>query len=94
MQCRPDCGACCIAISIHQPFFGMPEGKLAGVPCVHLSADMACNLFGDPRRPALCEAFTPQLAYCGENREQALARLAQLEIQTKPKISLEGVGCE
>ncbi len=84
MQCRTDCGACCIAISIHQPFYGMPNGKPAGVPCVHLSPAMRCGVFGDTRRPALCDAFKPEPAYCGDTREQALVRLARLEVLSAP----------
>lgn len=84
MQCRLDCGACCIAISISQPFYGMPDGKPAGVSCAHLSAGMRCILFGDTRRPALCDAFKPEHEFCGDNREQALIRLTQLEVQTSP----------
>ncbi|CAA0092617.1 Uncharacterised protein [Halioglobus japonicus] len=86
MQCRAECGACCIAISIRQPFFGMPGGKPAGVACVHLSRDMRCGVFGDARRPALCAAFEPEAEYCGDNQAQATQRLAQLEIQTAPVI--------
>ena len=84
MQCRTDCGACCIAISIHSPFFGMPKGKPAGVPCVHLSPELRCALFGDARRPALCDAFIPEREYCGDNREDAMRRLALLEMQSLP----------
>lgn len=84
MQCRTDCGACCIAISIHQPFYGMPKGKPAGDPCVHLSPAMRCILFGDARRPALCDAFKPEREFCGDTREQALVRLALLEVQSLP----------
>lgn len=84
MQCRTDCGACCIAISINRPYHGMPGGKPAGVPCVHLGAAMRCALYGDARRPAVCAAFKAEAEYCGETREQALARLAQLEIQSAP----------
>jgi uncharacterized protein len=84
MECRTDCGACCIAISIHKPFYGMPGGKPASVACVHLSEAMRCGLHGDPRRPAVCDAFMPEEAYCGDNREEALMRLAQLEIQSAP----------
>ena len=91
MECRADCGACCIAISICQPFYGMPEGKPAGVPCVHLGTGMVCDLYSDERRPALCEAFVPQPAYCGNNREQALARLAELEVLTMPEFA-QGCG--
>ena len=35
-ECRVGCGARCIAPSIATPFFGMPEGKPAGVRCVHV----------------------------------------------------------
>jgi Fe-S-cluster containining protein len=84
MQCRLDCGACCIAVSIGQPFYGMPLGKLAGVPCVHLSPVMRCELHGDERRPALCEAFAPEREYCGDNREEALKRLTKLEAESMP----------
>ena len=84
MQCRTDCGACCIAISIHRPFFGMPGGKPAGVRCVHLSQTMRCGVFGDPRRPLVCDAFMPEREYCGDTREQALARLSQLEQDSVP----------
>ena len=31
MNCRPHCGACCIALSISSPIPGMPAGKPAGV---------------------------------------------------------------
>ena len=62
----------------------MPEGKPAGVPCVHLSPAMRCLLFGDGRRPAVCDAFAPDREFCGDNREQALMWLAQLEVQSVP----------
>ena len=90
MQCRSDCGACCIAISIHLPFYGMPEGKAAGVPCMHLSPEMRCVLYGDPRRPALCDAFIPEREFCGDTREEALLRLAQLEVQSLPDTIVNG----
>ena len=84
MQCRNDCGACCSAISISSPFHGMPHGKPAGVTCVHLTPALRCALFDDARRPALCAAFMPEPEFCGENREQALVLLAQLEVQSLP----------
>ncbi len=84
MQCRPGCGACCIAPSIAQPFYGMPGGKPAGVPCVHLDEAMACRLFGDPRRPALCSGFRAEPAVCGDSREQALELIEQLEVMSLP----------
>lgn len=90
MQCRPGCGACCIAISIHQPFFGMPGGKPAGVPCVHLDHAMRCALFDDARRPALCDAFAAEREFCGDTREQALWRLARLEVMSMPDTAIDG----
>lgn len=45
---------------------------------------MRCILFGDARRPALCDAFKPEREFCGDTREQALVRLALLEVQSLP----------
>ena len=82
MDCRPQCGACCIAPAIRQPFFGMPDGKPAGVACLHLLDNAQCDLYGDPRRPAVCDQFKPEPAVCGESRTEALALLSALEQET------------
>lgn len=82
MDCRPGCGACCIAPSITSPIPGMPHGKPAGMPCVQLTDDHRCALFGDPRRPAVCSALRPEPAMCGGDRDHALAFLAELERRT------------
>ena len=82
MQCRSDCGACCIAPSIREPYYGMPDGKPAGQVCVHLGDDRSCGLFDDPRRPKCCGQFQAELWVCGENREQALEILERLERET------------
>jgi hypothetical protein len=84
MQCRESCGACCIAPSITGAFYGMPDGKPAGVACLHLDAQSRCGLFGDPRRPDLCEAFAAEPAVCGDDREQAMTLIAALEIASAP----------
>ena len=84
MQCRPQCGACCIAPSITSPIPGMPDGKPAGVPCVQLDEQLRCKLFGDPRRPAVCSGLQPKHEMCGETREQALVYLERLERATRP----------
>ena len=84
MECRPGCGACCIAPSIARPFHGMPAGKAAGVACAHLDGRYRCGLFGDPRRPACCAAFAPDAAVCGAHRQQALALIAELELLSLP----------
>jgi len=85
MQCRFGCGACCIAPSIHHAFQGMPQGKPAGVRCVHLLDDARCALFGRPERPAVCSDFQAEAEFCGDSREQALTILNALEISSQPQ---------
>ena len=82
MECREKCGACCIAPSINQPFFGMPKGKPAGVACVHLAEDFVCNIFENPKRPPVCAGFQAEIEICGSTREQALATITTLELIT------------
>lgn len=89
MDCRPGCGACCIAPSISSPIPGMPEGKPAGVRCVQLTATLQCALFADPRRPAVCASLQASVEMCGADdgmprREQALEFLGRLEQATRP----------
>lgn len=86
MQCRPGCGACCIAPSISSPIPGMPGGKPAGVRCVQLTPDNRCTLFGQPERPQVCVNFAPSPEMCKRNREEALAYLAELEQMTSPTL--------
>ncbi len=76
MNCRPGCGACCIAPSIST------LGKPAGEPCAHLTADYRCTLFGSSRRPACCSGLQPSAEMCGSDRDAALIWLAQLEAAT------------
>ncbi|MCH8529678.1 MAG: YkgJ family cysteine cluster protein [Saccharospirillum sp.] len=87
MQCRSNCGACCIAPSINRPFFGMPSGKPAGVRCVHLLADFRCALFGRPERPAVCAEFQAEESICGQNRQEALRIITDLEQWSAPETS-------
>lgn len=81
-ECRPGCGACCIAPSISTPIPGMPNGKPAGVRCVQLDEHNFCRLFDEPTRPAVCALFHFDSSLCGEKREDALAALSQLEDAT------------
>lgn len=83
MDCRPQCGACCIAPSISSPIPGMPHGKPAGIPCVQLLPDLRCALFGRPDRPAVCASLRPSEAMCGGSREEAMSGLAALEAATR-----------
>lgn len=82
--CRPGCGACCIAPSITSPLPGMPAGKPAGVPCVQLTADLRCALFGDPARPAFCASLQPAADLCGVDAADAVRLIGLLELATRP----------
>lgn len=62
----------------------MPHGKPAGVPCVQLTADFRCAIFGQPERPAFCGGLQPSLEMCGATREAAIVWLTALEAQTTP----------
>lgn len=84
MQCRSGCAACCIAPSIASPIPGMPQGKPAGMPCVQLTPDLRCRLFGRPQRPAFCVGLKPSPEMCGASPAQALDYLARLEAATAP----------
>ncbi len=84
MECRPACAACCIAPSISSPLPGLPHGKPAGVPCPHLDAQLRCQLFGQPERPAVCGSLQPSAEMCGHTREHAMLWLSRLEAHTAP----------
>ena len=57
----------------------MPEGKAAGVRCIHLLDDYRCGLFGQPDRPKVCSDFKPEELVCGNSREEAVKILSELE---------------
>jgi uncharacterized protein len=83
MNCRPQCGACCIAPSITSPIPGMPNGKPAGVACVQLDEALRCKLFGKPERPAFCIGLQANEEMCGNAPAQAIKWLTELELLTK-----------
>jgi len=84
MSCRPGCGACCIAPSITSRVPGMPDGKPAGVRCIHLDEEARCGLFNSPSRPGVCADFRAQRSVCGNSTLEALQNLADLEKLTSP----------
>ncbi|SDK83032.1 hypothetical protein SAMN05192566_2601 [Methylophilus rhizosphaerae] len=89
MECRPQCGACCIAPSIHSPIPGMPNGKPAGIPCIQLDEEYRCKLFGKPERPDFCGGLQPNLEMCGDHRQSrsyAIQWLSALELATRPDL--------
>ncbi|MBN2347619.1 MAG: YkgJ family cysteine cluster protein [Bacteroidales bacterium] len=79
MKCRSGCGACCIAPSISSPIPGMPQGKPAGIQCIHLTKDYRCAIFKNPARPKVCADFKAETLICGTSREEALNNLTNLE---------------
>ncbi len=84
MDCRPDCGACCVAPSISTPIPGMPEGKPANTRCIQLSEQNLCLIFGSPLRPAVCGGLQAAYDMCGDNSQQAMTYLINLEAATAP----------
>lgn len=84
MECRPGCGACCIAPSISSPIPGMPEGKPAGKRCIQLTDDNRCMLFGSKERPDVCRSLEPNAEMCGKSAGEAMRYLDCLEEATRP----------
>ncbi|GAB7197945.1 MULTISPECIES: YkgJ family cysteine cluster protein [Dickeya] len=84
MECRSDCGACCTAPSISSPIPGMPQGKPANTPCIHLDERMRCGLFFSPLRPAVCRGLQPSCDMCRNSRDEAMQYLIELEDATAP----------
>lgn len=84
--CIEGCGACCIAPAISSSIPGMSNGKPAGIRCVQLNKANACQLFGLPSRPSVCERFKPQPEMCANGSEYALRWLSDLEQRTSPLV--------
>jgi Fe-S-cluster containining protein len=78
MECRENCGACCVALSISSPMPGYPEGKPAGVRCIHLLYDYSCAIYYEPGKPKVCTDFNAEVEFCGSSREEALQILSSL----------------
>jgi hypothetical protein len=62
----------------------MPNGKPAGVKCIHLLTDFKCGIFNDNSRPSFCASLKPSLEMCGETRNEAIIWLTRLERLTQP----------
>lgn len=84
MECRPRCGACCVAPSISSPIPGMPNGKPANVRCIQLTDEDSCRIFGQPERPEVCQSLRPRQDLCGGSREEAYRLIQILEQTTRP----------
>jgi uncharacterized protein len=81
--CRPGCAACCIAPSITSVIPGMPKGKSAGIKCIQLTDDSLCAIFNSPERPAVCAGFRFDPIICGNNKQDAMKIMNQLENKCK-----------
>ena len=69
---------------LYRPFHllshsGDAAGKPGGVPCIHLSEDYSCKIYGQPDRPRVCDDFKADPEICGTSREEALILLGKLE---------------
>lgn len=78
MECRENCGACCIALSISSPLPGMPEGKPSGVRCINLLDNYKCAIYTNPGKPKVCDDFKAEPEFCGSTREEAMNILYSL----------------
>jgi Fe-S-cluster containining protein len=84
MNCRENCGACCIALSISSPIPGMPEGKKEGVRCINLMDDYRCAIYNDKGYPKVCSGFNAEKEFCGNDREEAMKILESLSDFPQP----------
>lgn len=88
MKCRSECGACCIAASLVEPYYGMPQGKPAGVACAHLHPQtMRCGIWDSEHYPTACKNFAADKDFCGDSKEEAIKILTIIENDTHPHIS-------
>jgi len=60
----------------------MPDGKPAGVRCIHLTSALGCAIFDHPDRPRVCASFQAMREMCGSDASEALAYLTELERAT------------
>ena len=78
MECRKNCGACCIALSISSEIPGMPGGKPAGTRCIHLDDEFRCRIYNTAGKPKVCSDFTAEPDFCGNSQEEAMRILFSL----------------
>ena len=57
----------------------MPEGKPAGIACVHLNENFRCLIYDHPDKPPVCDGFTADQDVCGTSRREAMILLTALE---------------
>jgi Fe-S-cluster containining protein len=60
----------------------MPDGKPAGVRCLHLTAENLCSIYFDPERPKVCKSYQATEEFCGRSAGEAIDRIGGLEAKT------------
>jgi hypothetical protein len=70
----------------------MPEGKPAFVPCVQLTEDFKCKLFGKPERPKVCSGFMAEPDFCGDSPEEA-AKIFRWLLDAEENAPNKGISC-
>jgi uncharacterized protein len=63
---------------------GMPEGKPAGVRCIHLHDDYSCAIYNQSSKPKVCTDFKAEPEFCGSDREEAMRILFSLSDSSQP----------
>jgi hypothetical protein len=66
----------------------MPDGKPAGVKCIHLLDDYRCDIYNSPEKPQVCTDFKAEPEFCGSGREEAMKILYSLSYS--PPTPLKG----
>jgi hypothetical protein len=56
----------------------MPEGKPAGVRCIHLLINNKCAIYTSSDKPKVCTDFKAEPEFCGSSREEAIRILYTL----------------
>lgn len=51
---------------------------------MHLTAELACALYGSPDRPLVCSGLQPALEMCGTSAADAMSTLIRWETLTTP----------
>ena len=85
MECRSNCGACCIAPTITSKLPNMPNGKPSGTYCINLElTTLQCKIWGSGAYPKFCKDYQPCEEICGSSRQEALANIYYLDEITSP----------
>jgi hypothetical protein len=58
----------------------MPDGKPAGIRCIHLLNDYRCDIYNSPEKPKVCNDFKAEPEFCGSCREEAMRILGSLSV--------------